>query len=212
MIRHGCPYLVHSDRLQPGSCTHLSNRDIPPNSASSQLHLMAHLSRWLAAQGLDVHMLRDRDLERFLRARRRAGYARWLSMKAMRSMLTYLKDRGVSLRSSAEGTRQPADGAVDRYRQYLLRERGLGQRTVKLYSNAIRSCEATYPATPSIEKFQTDPHWRALVLFHEYFHGDIGAGLGASHQTGWTRLDAKLMQQSGEHCNASDSATAIAAD
>ena len=48
------------------------------------------------------------------------------------------------------------------------------------------------------EKFQTDPHWRDLVLFYEYFHGDNGAGLGASHQTGWTGLVAKLMQQSGE--------------
>ena len=47
-------------------------------------------------------------------------------------------------------------------------------------------------------RFQTDPHWRDLVLFYEYFHGDNGAGLGASHQTGWTGLVAKLMQQSGE--------------
>jgi len=45
--------------------------------------------------------------------------------------------------------------------------------------------------------FQTDPHWRDYVLFHEYFHGDNGAGLGASHQTGWTGLVAKLIQQSG---------------
>ena len=37
-----------------------------------------------------------------------------------------------------------------------------------------------------IEKFQTDPHWHDLLLFHEYFHGDNGAGIGASHQTGWT--------------------------
>ena len=37
-----------------------------------------------------------------------------------------------------------------------------------------------------IEPFQADPHWRDLLLFHEYFHGDDGAGLGASHQTGWT--------------------------
>jgi hypothetical protein len=47
-------------------------------------------------------------------------------------------------------------------------------------------------------KFQSDPHWRDLVPFHEYFHGDNGAGLGASHQTGWTGLVAKLIQQSGE--------------
>jgi hypothetical protein len=49
-----------------------------------------------------------------------------------------------------------------------------------------------------IERFQTDPHWRDLVLFHEYFHGDTGRGLGASHQTGWTAVVAKLLQQSGE--------------
>ena len=48
------------------------------------------------------------------------------------------------------------------------------------------------------ERFQTDPHWRDLVLFHEYFHGDTGEGLGASHQTGWTAIVAKLLQQSGE--------------
>ena len=48
------------------------------------------------------------------------------------------------------------------------------------------------------ELFQNDPHWRDLIPFHEYFHGDTGAGLGASHQTGWTSLVAKLIQQSGE--------------
>jgi hypothetical protein len=54
------------------------------------------------------------------------------------------------------------------------------------------------PVFGGIEKFQTDPHWRDLILFHEYFHGDNGAGIGASHQTGWTGLVAKLIQQSGE--------------
>ena len=46
------------------------------------------------------------------------------------------------------------------------------------------------------EKFQNDPHWKDYLLFYEYFHGDNGAGLGASHQTGWTGLIAKLIQQS----------------
>ena len=41
--------------------------------------------------------------------------------------------------------------------------------------------------------FQNDPHWRDLILFYEYFHGDNGAGLGASHQTGWTGVVAALM-------------------
>jgi len=42
-------------------------------------------------------------------------------------------------------------------------------------------------------KFQEDPHWRDLILFYEYFHGDNGAGLGASHQTGWTGIIARAM-------------------
>jgi len=46
--------------------------------------------------------------------------------------------------------------------------------------------------------YQEDPNWRELVLFYEYFHGDTGSGVGASHQTGWTGLVAKLLQQSGE--------------
>src|SRR5262245_8550072 len=43
------------------------------------------------------------------------------------------------------------------------------------------------------KKFQTDPHWRDLILFYEYFHGDNGAGIGAGHQTGWTGLIAWLL-------------------
>jgi hypothetical protein len=46
-------------------------------------------------------------------------------------------------------------------------------------------------------RFQDDPHWRDLILFYEYFHGDNGAGLGASHQTGWTGLVAPLIQLFG---------------
>ncbi len=53
------------------------------------------------------------------------------------------------------------------------------------------------PVFGGVEKFQTDAHWRDYLLFYEYFHGDDGAGLGASHQSGWTALVAKLIQQSG---------------
>ncbi len=54
------------------------------------------------------------------------------------------------------------------------------------------------PVFGGTEKFQSDPHWRGMPLFYEYFHGDNGAGLGASHQTGWTGVVAKLLSQSGE--------------
>ncbi|MCK6471350.1 MAG: glucosidase [Planctomycetes bacterium] len=55
------------------------------------------------------------------------------------------------------------------------------------------------PAHRRRDLHQRDPHWRDHVLFYEYFHGDSGAGLGASHQTGWTALVAKLLQQCGEY-------------
>jgi hypothetical protein len=62
----------------------------------------------------------------------------------------------------------------------------------------LRDERGRRPVYGGLEKFQSDPHWRDHLLFHEYFHGDDGAGLGASHQTGWTGLVAKLLQQSGE--------------
>jgi hypothetical protein len=55
------------------------------------------------------------------------------------------------------------------------------------------------PIYGSLETFQSDPHWRNYILFHEYFHGDNGAGLGASHQTGWTGLVAALILQNAEY-------------
>ena len=62
----------------------------------------------------------------------------------------------------------------------------------------LRSSNGTRPVYGGLEKFQNDPYWRDLIYFHEYFHGDNGAGIGASHQTGWTGLVAKLIEQSGE--------------
>jgi len=71
----------------------------------------------------------------------------------------------------------------------------LSRRLTRIF---LRGADGRRPVFGGIEKFQTDPNWRDLVLFHEYFHGDNGAGLGASHQTGWTGLVAKLIEQSGE--------------
>ena len=61
----------------------------------------------------------------------------------------------------------------------------------------LRNEEGKRPVYGGTEKFQSDPHWRDYVLFYEYFHGDNGAGLGASHQTGWTGVVAKLIQLFG---------------
>jgi hypothetical protein len=71
----------------------------------------------------------------------------------------------------------------------------LSRRLSRLF---LRDAQGRRPVFGGTEKFQTDPHFRDHILFNEYFHGDNGAGLGASHQTGWTALVAKLLQQSGE--------------
>ena len=62
----------------------------------------------------------------------------------------------------------------------------------------LRDQSGRRPVFGGTEKFQTDPHWRDNLLFYEYFHGDTGAGLGASHQTGWTGIVAKMIQMFGK--------------
>ncbi|MBI3734542.1 MAG: glucosidase [Chloroflexi bacterium] len=71
----------------------------------------------------------------------------------------------------------------------------LSQRLIHLFVRDEHGQRAIFGGQ---SKFQSDPHWRDYLLFYEYFHGDNGAGLGASHQTGWTGLIAKLLQQQGE--------------
>jgi hypothetical protein len=61
----------------------------------------------------------------------------------------------------------------------------------------LRDAQGRRPVFGGAEKFQRDPHWRDHLLFYEYFHGDNGAGIGASHQTGWTGLVATLIQLFG---------------
>ena len=67
----------------------------------------------------------------------------------------------------------------------------------RLSSTFLRNEEGKRPVYGGSEKFQNDPHWRDLILFFEYFHGDNGAGIGASHQTGWTGVVAKIIQLFG---------------
>jgi hypothetical protein len=78
----------------------------------------------------------------------------------------------------------------------------LGQVAIELSCRLarlfLRNGDGARPVFGGAEKFQNDPNFRDHILFYEYFHGDNGAGLGASHQTGWTALVAKLLQQSGE--------------
>jgi hypothetical protein len=63
----------------------------------------------------------------------------------------------------------------------------------RLSSIFLRDETGTRPVYGGTSKFQDDPHWRDYILFYEYFHGENGAGLGASHQTGWTGIVARLL-------------------
>ena len=67
----------------------------------------------------------------------------------------------------------------------------------RLAGTFLRDANGRRPVYGGTAKFQDDPHWRDLILFYEYFHGDNGAGLGASHQTGWTALVAPLLDLFG---------------
>jgi hypothetical protein len=71
----------------------------------------------------------------------------------------------------------------------------LAHRLTRIF---LRDNQGRRPVHGEVEKFQCDPHWRDLLLFYEYFHGDNGAGIGANHQTGWTGLVTNLLQRSGE--------------
>src|SRR5262249_51756373 len=70
----------------------------------------------------------------------------------------------------------------------------LSQRLTRLF---LPDSSGRRPVRGGLEIFHKDPYWSPYLLFHEYFHGDNGAGLGASHQTGWTGLVARLLVQSG---------------
>jgi len=64
----------------------------------------------------------------------------------------------------------------------------------RLASIFLRDASGKRPVFGEVEKFQNDPHWHDCIHFFEYFHGDTGEGLGASHQTGWTGLAARFVQ------------------
>jgi hypothetical protein len=65
----------------------------------------------------------------------------------------------------------------------------------------LRDQAGNRPVFGSCRLFNADPHWRDLIPFHEYFHGDTGRGCGASHQTGWTGLIAQVLVDLGEHAD-----------
>ncbi len=107
-------------------------------SAAHQIHLMAHLSRWLEAQGLGPAALDEHLTRQFLAARRAGGYAALLSAKALAPLLGHLRGLGVAPPSRMPVLQTPADRLAMRFGEYLARERGLARDSIRSYTGVAR--------------------------------------------------------------------------
>jgi site-specific recombinase XerD len=121
-----------------GFARELSRQGYTPNSARLQMHLMAHLSRWLGDKRLDGGALCMAEVERFLGDRRAVGYTNHRTAKAMRPMLSYLRELGVAPTPPPCAPNGPVEAMLERYRHYLTVERGLGSATTRGYVDALR--------------------------------------------------------------------------
>ena len=85
---------------------------------------------------------------------------------------------------------QPSDGGDPVTPRFMAEE--IAERMIRILARDDSGRRACFGQQ---KRFQTDPHWRDYLLFNEYYHGETGAGLGASHQTGWTGLIANLIDE-----------------
>ncbi len=108
------------------------------NSTGFQLRLMAYVSRWMASQRLEPDELAPATVERFLKARQAEGYTQWLSVRAMGPLLGYLRGIGVAPTPEPARAETPLEQLLDRYRAYLVSERGLAASTVRDYLDVAR--------------------------------------------------------------------------
>jgi site-specific recombinase XerD len=132
-VRIAGPLTTHVE----GFCGYLAERGYPPESASLQLRLMAHLSWWLEAEGLQAKDLTTARVEGFLGERRTAGYKYLLSSRAPVQLIGYL--RGVGAISSPMTVPTPSEVLVGEYRRHLVVERGLAPSTVRAYTTLAKN-------------------------------------------------------------------------
>jgi hypothetical protein len=123
----------------PGFIAELARLGYTADSASGQMFLMGHLSRWLAAEGLDATGLTPQVADRFLAARRAAGYTMHLSPKALVPLLGYLRSLGAVPQAASAVAATPADALLERWRHYMVSERGLAPATAADYVRKVRS-------------------------------------------------------------------------
>ncbi len=121
-----------------------------PNAVCDQLRVMAHVSRWLVSRGLDVGDLTADRVEEFLVARRAVGYRLWCSPKGVAPLLAHLRRRGVVPMPEPVAATTPTDELLERYRAYLVQERGLAAGTVAGDLHVARLFLATRPQMPGL--------------------------------------------------------------
>ena len=124
--------------FKDGFAAELVRQGYRPNAVACQLQLMAHLSRWMALRGVDAAGLTAPVMAEFLVARRDAGYVLWLSPKALAPLMTHLRRRGVSGPEPDLVVTDPVELLLSRYRDYLVRERGLSPHTAVTYAVLLR--------------------------------------------------------------------------
>jgi len=124
-------------RYGSGSVEELFRLGYTRQSTVRQVRLMAHLSRWLASEGIQVAGLTPTVADAFLTARRAAGYAGWLSSRALSPLLTYLRIV-VAAPLPAVAAASPTEEMLTRYRSYLISERGLQPSSTRVYAGRVR--------------------------------------------------------------------------
>ncbi|GAA0993182.1 hypothetical protein GCM10009555_083370 [Acrocarpospora macrocephala] len=102
-----------------------------PRVAQDNAYVMAHLSRWLESEGMSSTELTGQQVERFVEARRAAGYQRWVTVRALKPQLGYLREIGVIPEVDCEEIDCPVEHVLQTYGVYLRRERRLAERTAR---------------------------------------------------------------------------------
>ena len=121
-----------------GFCAALVGLGYAPRTARDHCYVLVHLSRWLAAECLEPSELTSLVVERFLRARRRAGYRRWHSVRSVRPLLEYLREVAEVPAWEPSAEEDPVDRLLDAYRRYLRVERRLAPTTVRIHEDIAR--------------------------------------------------------------------------
>lgn len=142
----------------PGFGAHLSRTGYTRISTASQLWLMAHLSRWLAREGLDASGLTPASVETYLTARRSAGYTNYRSAKALAPLLDYLRGLGATP-PAPPVVLTPVEALLERYRRYLTGDRGVTSTTARGYADMVRPLlagQATRDGEPDLRDLTPD--------------------------------------------------------